>query len=61
MKVYDRKVIEQCLENGIAYGMRRAYKHVENPTQQQIELEVYQAVMHEIDEWFYFGDRYDNE
>jgi len=61
MKAYDRKVIERCLEDGVIFGLNRSYKHTDHPTKQQIQIEVYQAVMHEIDEWFNFGDRYVDE
>lgn len=46
------KLLQHCIEEGISYGMRRAYKHTDNPQPSQIELEVYQAIIHEIYEWF---------
>lgn len=56
MQAKEYKVMEMCVENGVAYGIRRAYKHINNPSQEQIEKEIYQAVMTEICEWFDFND-----
>lgn len=57
MKPDIYKVIEMCVETGVACGLRRAYKHNDKPTVEQIEGAVMQAVMHEICEWFQFDPR----
>ena len=54
MKPNAYRLIEMCVESGIAHGLHRAYKHNDNPTAEQIEEKIMQAVMHEICEWFVF-------
>lgn len=54
MKPDIYKLIEMCVENGVAYGWLRAHKHNEQPTAEQIQEKITQAVMHEICEWFKF-------
>jgi hypothetical protein len=56
MKPKEQAVIEMCIENGIAYGMTRAYKHTDEPTDDQIKFVLRDAIMHEIYEWFYFEE-----
>jgi len=43
-----------CVESGVARGIHRAYKHNDNPTAEQLEDKIVQAVMFEIGEWFKF-------
>ena len=45
-----------CIENGIAYGLGRAYKHTDEPTDDQIKFVLRDAIMHEIYEWFEFEE-----
>ena len=59
MKPDIYKLIEKCVEDGVAYGIHRAYKHNDNPTPEQIEDKVVPAVMHEICEWFKFEPKGD--
>jgi len=56
MKPKELAVLEMCIENGIAYGMARAYKHTDEPTDDQIKFVLRDAIMHEIYEWFYFEE-----
>lgn len=56
MKPDTYKLVEQCVENGVAYGWFRAHKHNDEPTAEQIQEKITQAVMHEICEWFKFED-----
>ena len=44
-------------ENGVAYGLNRAYKHIDNPTTEQIAEKIRQAIMREICEFFEFEPR----
>jgi hypothetical protein len=57
MKPDTYKLIEQCVESGVAYGLTRAYKHTDKPTSEQMKEKITQAVMHEICEWFQFDPR----
>ncbi len=54
MKPDTYKLIEMCVESGVARGLHRAYKYNDKPTVEQIEDKVVQAVMFEIGEWFKF-------
>lgn len=57
MKPDIYKLIEQCVENGVAYGWLRAHKHTDTPTPEQIQEKIRQAIMSEICEWFQFDPR----
>lgn len=57
MKPDIYRLLEMCVENGAAHGVRRAYKHNEAPTEEQIAEKVTQHVMNEICEWFEFEPR----
>ena len=50
-----------CIENGIKLGYNRAHKHTETPTREQIEIQIYDAIMHEIYEWFEFPDDHEED
>lgn len=56
MKVKTYAILERAVEEGVKYGYTRAFKHVENPTQDHIETEVVRAVMNQISEVFNFDD-----
>ena len=51
LKTYS--IIERAVEEGVAYGIRREYKYVDNPTeavlQENIEREVMNALSEVID------------
>ena len=59
MKPDTYKLIQHCVESGVAYGLTRAYKHTDAPTAEQIEDKVVQAIMSEICEWFEFEPKGD--
>jgi hypothetical protein len=50
------KVLETAVNSGVEYGYRRAFKHVENPTEGAIIDSIVEQVMNSIDEWFVFGE-----
>ena len=56
MKPKELAVLEMCIENGITYGLARAYKHTDEPTDDQIKFVLRDAIMHEIYEWFEFEE-----
>ncbi len=60
MKPNFRKVLETAVEEGASYGYRRAFKHVENPTEGAIIDSIVEQVMNSIDEWFTFEENYEN-
>lgn len=45
-------VLSHAVEAGVEYGYKRAHKHDENPSEEQIKDTVKQAVLTEIAEWF---------
>ena len=48
------KIISDCLETGCRRGVARAFKHDDDPTYDKIESDVYDAIMLELHERFYF-------
>ena len=54
MKPKILPVLELCIENGLSYGYRRAFKHTENPTEEQITNQIRESIMLELYEWFDF-------
>ena len=38
-------IIERAVSEGVAYGIRRAHKHVEKPTNEILEEKILDAVM----------------
>lgn len=56
MKVNEYFVLSDCVERGVEYGMSRAYKHTDFPTNEQIKIALIDAVLLEISEYFNFDD-----
>ena len=54
MKPKILPVIELCIENGVTIGYRRAFKHTDNPTEEQIFGNIREAIVNELYEWFTF-------
>ena len=52
MKPKFLPVLEMCIENGLTYGYRRAFKHNDNPSEEQITHSIRESIMHELYEWF---------
>ena len=57
MKPKFLPVLEMCIENGLTLGYRRAFKHTDDPTEEQITQAIKDAIMLELYEWFDFNDR----
>ena len=47
-------IITECVETGCRRGVARAFKHTDDPTYDQIETAVHDAVMLEISEKYHF-------
>ena len=60
MKPKILPVLEMCIENGLSYGYRRAFKHTDDPTEDQITQAIKDAIMLELYEWCDF-DKVDYE
>ena len=56
MKPKEYQVLQMCIENGLAFGLNRAYKHTDEPTKDQILDAIEQALMEEIHQWFEFPE-----
>jgi len=50
IKVKTYTIIEEAVERGIRYGYKRAYKHTDNPTEEQMIQEILLAAMSCLDE-----------
>jgi len=61
MKVNTYKVLEECVERGIAYGWRKAHKYTEEPDDQTIHGELFRAIMFEMNDYFSFDETIETE
>jgi len=48
MRIKAYNILERAIEEGIAYGYRRAHKHTDNPTEEQIKQAMIDGVINEI-------------
>ena len=55
MKVYS--IIDRAVEEGVAYGIRRAHKHHDNPSHNVLQQEIERGVMDALNEVIDF-DKY---
>ena len=56
MKPKFRVILEMAIEQGVASGYRRAYKHVDNPNEGSIMAHLEECVMEQINEYFTFDE-----
>jgi predicted Zn-dependent protease with MMP-like domain len=56
MRAKIRVILTQAIEQGARRGYRRAFKHVENPTEESICEHIEECVMSEIYEYFTFDE-----
>jgi hypothetical protein len=57
MKAKTRRIIEMAIEQGVARGYRRAFKHIDSPNEDSILESIEDCIMFEIDTYFTFeGD-----
>lgn len=54
LQVNVYRVLSDCVERGVEWGMSRAYKYEDNPSKAAIIEEIENSVMHEISEKFIF-------
>jgi len=54
MKPNTYNILRNAIEQGIAYGVRRAHKHTDTPNEATLEHEIDMAVWNEIHEYFTF-------
>lgn len=56
MRANIRAILERCIEDGAAHGIRRAHKHVDNPSEGAIIDNISSAIWLEIDTYFNFEE-----
>ena len=56
MKPKEYAVLRMAVEEGVSYGVSRAYKHTSAPDHDNLADQVAQSVMDSICEWFDIGD-----
>ena len=49
-------ILEQALEEGVKRGYRRAFKHIEDPTEESICQHIEDQVMSSLYEYFDFNE-----
>ena len=54
MKAREYDVLARAVEDGVAYGWTRAHKHVPDPDEVSVRIEITALVISEICEWFDF-------
>lgn len=54
MRVRSYAVLSRAVEEGVAFGWRRAHKHVEAPSEAATQSAIVDAVLSEISEYFDF-------
>ncbi len=52
MRPNNYAIVERAVEEGIAYGYRRAFKHTETPAHETIKAEIQNAVLVQLGEIF---------
>lgn len=56
MRPNKYRLIQHCVDTGTLLGWRRAHKHTDTPTDEQVHDAIVDAIMLEISEWFDFED-----
>lgn len=54
MKANYWKIVEIAVDQGVGCGLNRAFKHTDEPTRDQIHIEVEREVMNAMCEYFDF-------
>lgn len=56
MKAKEYDVLSMAVEEGVSYGLIRAYKYEDNPSDEHIKMVVIESVLNSIAEWFNFEE-----
>ena len=54
MRAKEYDVLVRAVEEGVSYGWMRAHKHTSKPDDEAAKIEIANAVVSEICEWFDF-------
>jgi hypothetical protein len=57
-KIYT--ILSQAVEEGVKRGYRRAFKHIESPSEEDVTDSIDSAVMASILEYFIFDSEFDD-
>ena len=61
MKSDYYKLISRAVEEGITFGLNRAYKHTPTPKRETIDDSIHQEIMNALCEVFKFSDSSDED
>lgn len=61
MQPREYRLFTECLENGLRRGYRRAFKHTDTPTEEQLLESLHTNVLGEVHEFFAFAPDEDAE
>lgn len=56
MKPKFRFILQTAIDEGVRSGYRRAFKHVENPSEGAIVDNIVTEIFNSLDTWFDFDD-----
>jgi hypothetical protein len=56
VKVRVYNYVDEKMEDAIAYGYMRAYKHTDTPTEDQVKYEIHNSIMNSLCDIFVFGE-----
>lgn len=56
MKPRTYNLLLEAVEKGALTGVRRSFKHIDQPSHEQIAANVEREIMNAISEWFCFDD-----
>jgi hypothetical protein len=56
MRVRAYEVLRRAVEEGVAYGRRRAHKHTDTPGEDAVQDEIVTGVLNEVSEYFDFDE-----
>jgi hypothetical protein len=56
MKPKFHVILDQAIEEGVKRGYRKAFKHIEDPTEESICQHIEEQVMSSLYEYFEFGE-----
>ena len=60
MKPKTYQILQNAIEAGISYSIRRAHKHTDHPSEDHLEVELDLAIWNEIHEVFEFENDFDD-
>lgn len=56
MKPRFHVILATCIELGVEVGIRRAFKHKDDPSHAEMVTAIERAIWEQLDEWFTFPE-----